>query len=127
MAILNFHKRFAEKVEAGTKQQTIRGFRKYPIQVGDKLYLYTGLRSKDARKLREGECLRNRVIKISRRSITIQERLSRLSYMIKIRFSDLDTLNRFAREDGFKDWVEMKAWWLKIHGLPWTGNLIEWI
>ena len=120
MAILNFHKRFAEKVEAGTKRQTIRNFRLYPIQVGDKLYLYTGLRTKHTRKLLESVCLRNRVIRITRRSITIQD-------MATIKFSDTFKLNRFAREDGFKDWAEMKAWWLKVHKLPWTGNLIEWL
>lgn len=52
MALLNFQKQFADLIEAGTKRQTIRAARKYPIKVGDKLYLYTGLRTKYCRKLK---------------------------------------------------------------------------
>jgi hypothetical protein len=37
----------------GLKRQTIRAIRKYPFKVGDKLYLYTGCRTKKVRKLGE--------------------------------------------------------------------------
>lgn len=53
MPILSFKKQFAELVETGQKRQTIRKMRKYPIKVDDRLYLYTGLRTKQCRKLGE--------------------------------------------------------------------------
>ena len=54
MPLLGFDKRFASKVRSGAKTCTIRVPRKRPIKVGDRLYLYTGLRTKGARKLGEG-------------------------------------------------------------------------
>jgi hypothetical protein len=57
MPAYNFQERWADDVEAGRKRQTIRPKRKHPTQVGDMLYLYTGMRTKRCRKLRETECL----------------------------------------------------------------------
>ena len=51
MPALNFKKQFAEKVETGEKRQTVRAKRKRAFVVGDKLYLYTGMRTKYCRKL----------------------------------------------------------------------------
>ena len=42
---------FREKLENGTKRQTIRLARKRPIVVGDKLYLYWHQRQKDCRPI----------------------------------------------------------------------------
>ena len=44
-------KMFREKLENGTKRQTIRLARKRPIVVGDKLYLYWHQRQKDCRPI----------------------------------------------------------------------------
>lgn len=52
MPLLNFELRFAGLIESGEKRQTIRAQRKYPIKAGDKLYLYTGVRTKNCRKLK---------------------------------------------------------------------------
>lgn len=123
MAILNFNKKFAAKVRNGKKKQTIRAFRKYPIRSGDKLHLYTGLRSKAASKLREVICYSVSIIQISEEGILFNSSLDRPPYYTA---SSINQLNEFARADGFKDWEEMKAWWLNVHGLPFTGNLIQW-
>lgn len=56
MPALNFQSRFAAKVLDGTKPGTIRAKRKRPIKVGDRLYLYTGQRTKHSRKLKEVVC-----------------------------------------------------------------------
>ena len=56
MPLIGFKKEFADLVESGAKRQTIRAPRKRPIKVGDTLYLYTGLRTKQCRKLGEGRC-----------------------------------------------------------------------
>lgn len=120
MPILNFNKKFASKVKRGLKTQTIRRFRKFPIKPGDKLYLYTGLRTKYAKKLREAICIDTEIIRIDHDGIERERRL-RKSF-----FHEREALNRFAKSDGFKDWNEMLTWWLKVHGLPFEGTLISW-
>jgi len=64
MPALNFKSRFAPAVELGlanplapgAKRCTIRATRKRPICPGDRLSLYTGMRTKACRKLGEAEC-----------------------------------------------------------------------
>jgi len=46
MPALNFKKQFSPSVRDGSKLQTIRMKRKHPIKVADKLFLYTGMRTK---------------------------------------------------------------------------------
>ena len=53
MPLLGFTK-FKEKILDGTKTQTIRKPRKRSIKVGDKLYIYWKLRTKDCMLLGEG-------------------------------------------------------------------------
>jgi hypothetical protein len=43
----------ADASPVGLKRQTIRAIRKYPFKVGDKLFLYTGCRTRQVRKLGE--------------------------------------------------------------------------
>lgn len=50
MPALNFSV-FREKIENGSKRQTIRLPRKRPIKVGDKLYLYWKMRTKSCRPI----------------------------------------------------------------------------
>ena len=57
MPAYNFQEQFADDVEAGRKRQTIRPKRKRPTRPGDMLYLYTGMRTKQCRKLREEPCV----------------------------------------------------------------------
>jgi hypothetical protein len=47
---------FKDKILSGEKTQTIRALRKYPINVGDRLYLYWKLRTKQCKKLHEAIC-----------------------------------------------------------------------
>lgn len=51
MPAYNFKKRFAPLVESGVKRQTLRFPRKRPTVVGDTLHLYTGMRTKQCRRL----------------------------------------------------------------------------
>ena len=57
MPILNYRKEFAPLVESGEKRLTIRAMRKRPFKSGDRLFHYTGLRTKACRKLLESTCL----------------------------------------------------------------------
>lgn len=99
MTLINFKKQFAPAVENKTKWQTIRKPRKIPFNVGEKLQLYTGLRTKNCRKLHDA-------ISLSIQNVEIEAwpRHGGGNY-IKI-IVDGETLNypadlRFAKADGF--------------------------
>jgi hypothetical protein len=120
MALLGFKQRFADLVKNGTKRQTIRNDRKYPIQPGETLYLYWGLRTKLATKLGQHPCLEVHKININAKGVKIGN---------EKRLTTLVALNRFAFLDGFKDWEEMQRWWKLTHGpkcFPFNGILIKW-
>ena len=55
---------FKEKLFDGTKRQTIRLVRKYPIKVGDTLYLYWKLRTKQCEIIRKATCTETFPIKM---------------------------------------------------------------
>lgn len=115
MPALNFKKRFAEAVEAGWKLQTIRAPRKRPIKPGDRLYLYTGMRTKGCRKLGEGRCTATTKIGVREHGITCGLQI------VIARWRE-----SFAELDGFGSWIEMREWFRKEYELPFTGVLIEW-
>jgi hypothetical protein len=37
-----------------------------------------------------------------------------------------ETLDAFAKSDGFSNWQEMVDWFQATHGLPFEGHLIMW-
>ncbi len=116
MPALSFRERFADLVETHAKRQTIRGVWKRPIKSGDTLYLYTGMRTKRCRKLRMASCL-------DVRPITLYAG----HYVLTVGgYGGFDTLNRFARDDGFDSWEEMREWFKAKYGLPFEGVLITW-
>ena len=55
MPAYNFKSQFADYVTEGSKEQTVRAFRTYPVRVGDRAYLYWGLRTKQSRLLRPAQ------------------------------------------------------------------------
>ena len=65
MPSLNFKSEFVSKIESGEKRQTIRSMRKRLIKPGDTLHLYTGMRTKDCRRLAVVRCNRIQNIKIT--------------------------------------------------------------
>jgi uncharacterized protein YqfB (UPF0267 family) len=115
MPALNFKAQFADAVAIGRKTQTIRAARKHPIKVGDTLYLYTGMRTKQCRRLRRAVCTAVHDIKIDQASCWIDGRWLAL-YEIK----DL------AAADGFMDAPTFCDFFRATHGLPFNGQLIKW-
>jgi hypothetical protein len=71
MPSLNFKAQFAESVESGSKKQTIRANRKHPIRIGDTLYLFTGMRTRNCRRLGEATAKMVRDITISESGVKI--------------------------------------------------------
>jgi len=82
---------FKEKLIDGSKTQTIRRPRKYPIKVGDTLYLYWKLRTNQCQKLGEG-----RVTKV------VTKKLEEMT-------------NDDAKKDGFVDIVEFMDLFTLMH------------
>ena len=112
MPAINFRPEFVDAVENGTKRQTIRRRRKQPIKKGDRLQLYTGMRTKQCRRLATTAC-------VSVQSIVITEAW----VMLGGSYVDLDKL---AKDDGFCNWAEMRDFFSTQYGLPFVGVLIRW-
>ena len=124
MPALNFQARFADAVESGEKCQTIRAHRKdkRDPKVGDTLYLYTGMRTKACRKLREVKCEKAVSVFIKPGSIFVADIVDPAGEAVY----RLAPKASFAKADGFVDWESMREWFDKTHGLPFKGLLIGW-
>lgn len=117
MVAYNFQAKFADAVEHGTKSQTVRAQRKdgRHARPGDPLQLYTGMRTKACRKLRDAVCHDACVIVIEADKV------------ITFKPQEFHDLERFARYDGFASWQEMRDWFQSTHGFPFQGVLIRWL
>ncbi|MCT7971183.1 ASCH domain-containing protein [Laspinema olomoucense] len=115
MPAINFQQRFAKMVEKGIKRQTIRGYRKRPFVVGDKLMLYTGMRTKLSHFLRESTAIGVQDIKIEENRVYVDG-------------CELDEENllKLANDDGFESIDEFFDFFCSVHGLPFQGQLIRW-
>ena len=115
MVAINFERRFADAVAKGTKLQTVRRDRKRPIVVGDRLQLYTGLRTKGARHLADAICTETQACEIDREDLFVGGR-----------FLDGHDREGFATADGFKSYDAMASWFSNKSGLPFSGRVIKW-
>ena len=121
MPAINFQERFADAVETHEKRQTFRPKRKHPIKQGDVLYLYTGMRTKQCRKLRTTVCIDTVPGTINEHSMSLLTDGGTLEV-----WPEGTPLNWFAWKDGFNKWTEMRDWFKKRYGLPFEGVLISW-
>jgi hypothetical protein len=125
MSAYNFQARFAEDVDAGRKRQTIRAMRKHMPKVGERVHLFTGMRTKKCRRLRAGhEDRHKRVFVVNMTELTITT-ISPQGVGYCMNQGDL-SIETFARNDGFTNWPEMRAWFRSQHGLPFHGFMVEW-
>ena len=127
MSALNFKKQFVSKILSGEKRQTIRS-RKRPIKEGERLYLYTGQRTKHCQKIAESICSRTQNIIISNYQLDSYSRV----------FLDCEQLctahvKELAIRDGFENVEEFFEFFLsspkaETKGLvtSFTGQLIKW-
>ncbi|MGL6121667.1 MAG: hypothetical protein ACRC1W_01260 [Shewanella sp.] len=107
MALFNFKPQFVDSIIDGTKGGTIRAYRKYPVKVGDTMYLYTGLRSAHAKKLLEVPCIEYYDIEIESKCVTLFGNVNHNNFFL----FDEPILNKFAIGDGFANWNDMCAFW----------------
>ena len=115
MPAINFTM-FPEKVENGTKKQTIR--QRADIKPGDPLYLYTGMRTKNARQIGTALCK-------SVTSIFLMERLAQPHGNVALTGIYLE---EFAHADGFANYAEMWSYFARRANNEgeFHGKLIKW-
>jgi len=118
MPALNFKKEFTAHIYSGKKHQTIRATRKRPIKVGDKLYLYTGMRTKKCKKIGDVVCTKAESIVIDRRTgiIIDQKFYSLLSAKVE----------RLAKADGFKNKYDFLNFFISDKNPHFEGQIIYW-
>ena len=140
MLTINFMPRFVPAVENGldilagreprhpgvrTKFQTIRRYRKdgKDPEPGDWRALWTGMRTKQCRKLGEVVCTSVEPVKIGGPSADDNAGTPIVGWLIGSTLSNLDA---FARRDGLTDFAEMVEFFNRLYGLPFSGVLIRW-
>lgn len=126
MVAYSFQKQFAEPIIAGTKRQTIRAPRlgkTRHARPGDALQLYTGMRTKQCRKIGDAVCEG-----AHRFLLNIRDGHCAWSMPGGTRSAGPHMMDDFARSDGFADWSDMKAFFAEHHpGVDmFEGILITW-
>ncbi|HEY6976677.1 MAG TPA: hypothetical protein VH396_10340 [Chitinophagaceae bacterium] len=120
MALINFSREdFVNAVADGSKHFTIRQLRKNPVKKGETLQLYTGLRTKQARKLREAVCKNVGDIKIEN---TKKEFLFWLDNK-QLSLAQVKDISNKIGFDSVDEWIE---YFKKKYKFPFKGQLIEW-
>lgn len=124
MVAINFTV-FQDKILSGEKCQTVR--RTARAKPGDRLQLYTGMRTKACRKLGEAVC--EAVFPVIVGAETV--RFPHPEYGSVIRYCDADgrktkMADRFARADGFTCFKACAAFFRETYGLPFEGHVIVW-
>jgi len=116
-------KDYATRLKIKPKTTTIRATRKRPFKKGDKLFLFSGLRTKYCHKLGEVICLKVEDIEISEFEIPD----FRICIMFKLDgcMQSVSQIDNIAVGDGFEKWQDMITWFRKNHGFPFTGQRIH--
>ncbi len=118
--LLGFKKRFAEPIKIGTKVFTMRGDRKVKPKIGETLYMYSGLRTKNT------ELISNKEKLISRQEVRLMiiyysKGISRLDIHVDGRELKSKEIDEFVKFDGFKDRLDFVTYWIESS----TGKKIQ--
>lgn len=127
MVAYNFQAQFADDVESGKKTQTIRkSGKRNPPSPHCRIQLYTGMRTKSCRLLCTPMCKAVCEIKIIPKFGEVLLRyVDGIHWVI---FDSKQSLEKFARDDGFKSVEDFFAFFEKSldeNGV-FEGHLIEW-
>lgn len=116
MPALNFMQRLALMVESGVKRHTVRRTAKRPIKPGDRLVLFTGMRTKHCRRLMDTECTKIQQIALCSNGLFILDGRA---------LSDRDA-DKFCQADGLTSRRELWDFVERQYGLPFDGVVIHW-
>jgi hypothetical protein len=109
MVAFNFKEQFVPNIKKGIKKQTIR--KTIRCKKGDKLELYTGMRTKQCKKIKDTICIDIYPIAITENKLSS----GRTQLITKT------NLDNFAIKDGFKNWEDFKLFFKIHYGLPFYG------
>ena len=140
MVAYSFKRRFVESIRAGLssvalsfdphpKLQTVRAIgKRRHARPGETLQLYHGLRSSKCFKIGDAKCTGVCAIRIF---INANKIVMNPATDYEKVYSWAAQLDNFARENGFKDWGDMQAFWHEEHADtvrlgPFAGLLIKW-
>lgn len=114
-------KEYAFRLKIKPKTTTIRKLRKRPFKKGDRLVLFSGLRTKFCEKLGEVRCKKVELIVFEDIGLP-----GTSCYLVTINGAAVgyETILKIAKQDGFKDANTMMEWFKKNHGFPFTGQRI---
>lgn len=122
MPVLNFKSQFVLKIQCREKTHTIRDKRKIPIEVGDKLYLFTGMRTKHCKRILTDPVICTKVEEIE--IIADADIHAPGAVWIDRQMLDNDEKEQLARRDGFENFADMIRFW--DGRLPFVGDIIHW-
>ena len=118
MVAINFKPAFAGAVATGTKRQTIRPTQR--CEIGDRLQLFTGMRTKRCRKLGEGICTGVAAIRLEpHHALPVRVQLAG-------EWLPQSLIASIAKQDGFASVTYFAAFFETLHGLPFDGFLHQW-
>jgi len=102
------------------KTHTIRDDRKRHARPGEEVQLYCGMRRKGCFLIGRGVCT-------SVRKITMNFAQDRV-HINYLNIMGVNSLDKFARSDGFCDWAALRAFWAETHDsrIEYTGRIINW-
>ena len=127
MVAYSFKKQFGPPILAGTKAQTIRAHRKRHARPGEMVQLFTGMRTRQCRRLGESRCVEVLPVRLVFTDRGIPEAFQVNGAPIGPRAMAL-----FAVADGFADLNDMRRFWWAEHPpaegdtLVFEGVLIRW-
>lgn len=128
MSAYNFQKQFAPLVETGEKRQTIRamGKRKHAA-CGERVQLYTGMRTKSCRKLVSPDPVCTSVQRVNIIKVSICSKIAD-AYLMYLDGKQvfIHEIAEIAHADGFEDIVAFFNFFQDTHGMPFNGVLIKW-
>ncbi len=126
MPAYNFQARFADLVESGAKRQTMRKSARGAAQ-GRPAYLFTGMRTKNCRRLGWGVITHVSAIEIREADGAFSAILYGYRGLAEICLKGAD-FDEFARQDGFNDGNDLMIWLDKNYkSRAFSGCLIEWV
>lgn len=107
--LLGFKERFAEPIKAGTKKMTIRKKRKHEPKIGERLYMYSHLRTKNCKKITDKLTLKG--IQLVDIGIKQMPLVTEVRIMVDGRKLWPESIDEFIKADGFSDLNDFADYW----------------